>query len=212
MTSVILVPQGAEHGAVCAGSKSHLHPPQVIPIPVGSTAVELALAQLPMQDFTDVLVMGLCGSLSPLYEIGAIVVYQSCTNFSNQTKFCDRALTQRLQDRFQVSSVRALTSDRVICSATEKQTLGKTYQAEVVDMEGFAVLSSLQIPVAMIRVVSDDARHDLPDLSRTLDDEGNLQGLAMARAMVRAPIAATRLIRGSLKGLNTLRRIASLSH
>lgn len=209
MNSVILVPQGAEHRAVCAGLKSHRHPPEVIPIPAGITAVQRFLTQLPLKDFTDVLVMGLCGSLSPQYEIGTIVVYQSCRNLAGETKGCDRALTQRLQDQLQVSLVRALTSDRVICSTIEKQTLGKTYEAEVVDMEGFAVLSSLKIPVTMVRVVSDDARHDLPDLSGTIDTDGNLQAFPMAKAMMKAPIAATRLIRGSLKGLNGLRQITS---
>lgn len=209
MNSVILVPQGAEHRAVCAGLKSHKHPPRVIPIPVGVTAVQRFLAQSPLKDCTDVLVMGLCGSLSPEYEIGTIVVYQSCRNLAGETKECDRALTQRFQDQLQVSPVRALTSDRVICSAKEKQTLGKTYEAEVVDMEGFAVLSSLRIPVTMVRVVSDDARHNLPDLSDTIDPDGNLQAFPMAKAMMKQPIAATRLIRGSLRGLDVLRQITS---
>jgi hypothetical protein len=208
MVSVILVPQGAEHQAVCQGLKSHPHPPAVIPIPIGETAVMQCLQGFPIQEFDSVLVMGLCGSLSPEYKIGAITLYQDCVDFSGQILTCDRTLTQRLQNQFQVSSVRAFNSDRVICSAAEKRELGEKLNAKVVDMEAFAVLKSLDLPVAMLRVVSDDAQHDLPDLSGTIDANGNLKSGTFAIQMFKRPIAATRLIRGAIAGLNVLRELS----
>lgn len=209
MISVILVPQGAEHQAVCQGLKLHHHPPTVIPIPIGETAVKQCLNRLPIQQFDSVLVMGLCGSLSPEYEIGTVTLYQGCVDRSGQFRPCDRALTQRLQDHFQVSPLRALTSDRVLCSATEKRHLGQTFAADVVDMEGSAVLSTLNVPIAMLRVISDNAHHDLPDLTHTIDAHGSLKPAAFALQMLKRPIAATRLIRGSIAALRTLRHLAS---
>jgi hypothetical protein len=60
---------------------------------------------------------------------------------------------------------------------------------------------------AIVRVVSDDLAGNIPDLSRAFDDRGNLQPLALAAAFARQPIAAARLIRGSLIALDRLTRI-----
>ena len=108
--------------------------------------------------------------------------------------------------------VTALTSDRLIWSAQEKQNLGKQYQASVVDMEGFALLDALQsqnVRVAMLRVVSDNARDNIPNLQNVIDSQGKLQTIPMAIVMVQQPLAATRLITGSLKGLKILQQITA---
>ncbi|MBW4440595.1 MAG: phosphorylase [Plectolyngbya sp. WJT66-NPBG17] len=204
MVSVILVPQGAEYQAVYRGVQSRSNPPRVIPIPAGGAAVR-DLDHF--SDATEILVMGLCGSLAPQFEVSTIALYRACVDFSGKVKECDRDLTQRLQAQLQVSPVLGLTSDRVICSAIEKRDLGKTYCAEVVDMEGFAILSHLS--VAMLRVVSDDLQGDLPDLSGVIDSNGKIQTIPMAKAMIQKPIAASRLIRGSLSSLRTLRQLAA---
>ncbi|WP_293143397.1 hypothetical protein [Okeania sp. SIO3I5] len=102
------------------------------------------------------------------------------------------------------SLVRGLTSDRLIYKAEEKQLLEKNTGAEVVDMEGFAILNffaKLSVPVAMVRVISDDTRHDIPHLCSAITSSGNLQPLPLAIAMFRQPLAALQLIRGSLKVL-----------
>lgn len=204
MVSVILVPQGAEYQAVSQGIRAQINPPEVISIPAGAAAIrDLDRCS----DASDVLVMGLCGSLSPQFEVGTIALYHACANLSGQVRACDRALTDRLQNQFQVSPVLGLTSDRVICSVTEKRNLGESYKAAVVDMEGFAILE--QRSVAMLRVVSDDLSGDLPNLSTVIDSDGKIQALPMAIAMMKRPIAASRLIRGSLSGLRKLRELAS---
>lgn len=209
MTFTILVPQGAEHQAVCQGLKQSVHLPRVIPIPVGTQAVTQYLEHRSLQDSSSVLVMGLCGSLASQHRVGTIVLYQSCVDHSGQTRSCDSTLTQRLNQQLQVSPIRGFTSDRVVCSAMEKRDLGKTHNAEVVDMEGFAVLASLNLPVAIVRVVSDDAEHDLPDLTNAINSDGTLQPMKMAIAMSKRPIASVRLIRGSLTGLRVLRQISA---
>lgn len=205
MVSVILVPQGAEYQAVFQGIQAKVNPPEVVPIPAGEAVTRYLDDRF--SNAGEVLVMGLCGSLSPEFEVGTIALYQACVDFSGQMKMCDRAFTQRLAAQLQVSPVLGLTSDRVICSAIEKRDLGKTYGAAVVDMEGFAILSHLS--VAMLRVVSDDLQGDLPDLSRVIDSHGKIQTIPMAKAMIQRPIAAGRLIRGSLTGLRRLRQLTA---
>ncbi len=148
-----------------------------------------------------------------MLRVGDRVLYQSCQNASGTIWECDPTLTDQIQKRLEgISLVRAFTSDRMISFAHEKRQLGQIHQADVVDMEGAAILTILAqagVPVAMVRVVSDDIDHDLPDLSAAISPDGKLRSLPLALRMMRQPIAAVRLIRGSLKGLRTLEASAA---
>jgi hypothetical protein len=177
-------------------------------IPIGCSAVQRFLHSTDLQ-ISQVVVMGLCGSLSPRYGVGEVVLYQECMDGLGQVKECDRALTQRLQTCLNLTPVRALTSDRIIALASEKQALGKLHNADVVDMEGMAVMS-LSAAITMVRVVSDDVHEDVPDLTGAIDPDGKLRSLPLAIGLIRHPIKGFRLIRGSLIGLRSLRRVARL--
>lgn len=222
--AAILVPQGAEYKAVCRGlSRLTIATPLVLPIPVGPQPLTRHLERIEQAGLLShqqpqVLLMGLCGSLVPHYSIGGVVLYQHCIYGSNDSnplvQPCAPELTALLHDNLQerASLVKALTSDRVICSAAEKRHLGELYDAEVVDMEGFAaleVLSHAGVAVAMLRVVSDDCHHNLPDLSSALSPDGSLQSLPLAIGLIRQPIAAVRLIRGALRGLRVLQDVTT---
>ncbi|HEY9727086.1 MAG TPA: hypothetical protein V6D50_11625, partial [Chroococcales cyanobacterium] len=70
-------------------------------------------------------------------------------------------------------------------------------------------LSQVGAAVAMLRVVSDDCHHDIPDLSPALSADGSMRPLPMAIAFGRQPIAATRLITGALRGLRVLEDVTT---
>ena len=163
--------------------------------------------------------MGLCGSLTPRHSVGNIILCQNCVYLSDastqllQTDSNLELTTQVYQDlQGKADLVQVLTSDRLIWSAQEKHRLGQKYGAEAVDMEGYAALNLLGqagIAVAMLRVVSDDSKHDLPNLNSALSPDGMLQSLPLAIGMLRQPIAATRLIRGALQGLQMLQEVTT---
>jgi nucleoside phosphorylase len=160
-----------------------------------------------------VLMMGLCGSLRDRFQVGDVVLYDECI-YETKVQQCDRSFTAELYAHLQekVSLVKGLTSDRVVCSAIEKLQLGEISKADVVDMEGFAALEFFQqagVEVAMLRVVSDDSRHDIPDLTSAINSDGSLQPLPLAISMIRQPIAATRLIKGSLQALKVLEQVTA---
>jgi len=143
--------QGAEYRAVVQGLKHLKTPPQVIPLPIGVEPVTQFLKnwqRLPSfakARSSGIVVMGLCGSLTPKLRVGDRVFYQSCQNASGTIWDCDQALTERIQQSLQEgnSLVRAFTSDRILSSAHEKRQLGQLHQADVVDMEGTAILTTL---------------------------------------------------------------------
>lgn len=174
-------------------------------MPIGFFPVQRFLHATDLQ-ISRVVVMGLCGSLSPCYRVGDVVLYGECVDQLGQVKECDRALTQRLQSCLNTTLVRALTSDRIIASSIEKQALGKFHNADVVDMEGMAVMS-LNAAITMVRVVSDDVHHDVPDLTGAIDPDGRLRSLPLAIGLIRQPIKGFRLIRGSVMGLRSLQTV-----
>lgn len=215
----ILVPQGAEYKAVCRGLSGVTGSiPTVIAIPVGMKPLLKYLQQSQVNGQflapkSRVLIMGICGSLSDHYTVGDIVLYQDCV-YSGKRQECDRTFTAQLHSYIseEVSLVKSLTSDRMIWSASEKRHLGETLAADVVDMEGFTALeffNAAGVDVAMLRVVSDDCQHDIPDLTSAINSDGSLNPFPLAMGMLRQPLAATRLIRGSLKSLKVLEQLTN---
>jgi hypothetical protein len=218
-TSLILVPQGAEFKAVRRGIGQGADSFLMLPIPACPDPVRQRLKDLyqagKFVDQQTVLVMGLCGALQPQLSLGDVVLYQNCSFLSPLSSPpslpCDRPFTHTLQEKLgeRATLVNAVTSDRVISTVAEKRSLAS--HGEVVDMEGYAILeffSRLGIPVATLRVVSDDCHHNLPNLASAYGADGSLRPLSLGLGLVRQPIAASRLIRGSLRGLKVLQQIA----
>ncbi len=206
---LIFVPQGAEYKAVCRGLAGSMTKPEVVAIPIGVKPVSRYLQGRKFPG-KRVLLMGLGGSLSPQHQVGDVVVYESCLYIANNsqivTKNCDLQLTNFLQQKLAAKLVKGLTSDRLIYNATEKRELEQRYEVSVVDMEGYAVLNRFA-SVAIVRVISDNCHDNLPDLNWAINDEGKLEEIKMAIAFLRQPLAASRLIRGSLKSLKVLEEV-----
>ena len=206
----ILVPQGAEYRAVCRGLRDANVSLPVLPILVGALPLRHQLEIWKQEKgLEQILLMGLCGSLSPDCVMGDLVLYQSCTNQKKETYPCALDQMESLRSLQGIRQVQSLTTDRVISTASEKRQLRETYAAQVVDMEGAIVLQSLTasgISVAMLRVVSDGCDRNIPDLNGALKPDGSLDAFALALAFCKQPIAAAHLIRGSLRGLRTLQR------
>jgi purine-nucleoside phosphorylase len=222
--NTIVVPQGVEYQAVCRGlAKAKIKDKiQVIAIPLGVKQISQILAdyEVIISNSTNILIMGLCGSLSDAYAVGDSVVVRSCVDLDHHLVGLDAELTAAIQQKLakqskssiKIDLVAALTSDRIITQGREKLSLAQQYSASIVEMEGYSYVQELQrqgIAVAMMRVVSDDLRSDLPDLNPAVDDQGNLQTIPLAIALIKQPVAATRLIRGSLTGLKVLEEITA---
>lgn len=217
IVQTILVPQGAEYQAVCRGLRQAEATPTVIPIPMGVEPVKQFLATQQGLKGTSILVMGLCGSLRPLYQIGDCVLYDSALTLATgevKSWACSTQLSDRLQSRLPtpLRRVKAWTSDQFVHLAPAKRHLANTYSTEVVDMEATAILEILVgggSEITMLRVVSDDCNHDLPDLSSVISSVGTLMPRPLAMTMLRYPLGSFRLFRGSLIGLRVLREVTA---
>jgi hypothetical protein len=207
---LILVPQGVEYKAVCWGlERAGLKLP-VLPIPLGRMAVTQYLQGKNWQEkYPRVLVMGVCGSLSPDYGVGKALLIGNCY-YQGEVKEFDRCLTNNLYNYFQgeLPIVRGVTSDRLICSVEEKTNLAEKTSAQAVEMEAIAILEAFP-QVAMVRVVSDEWNQAMPNLNSAISSTGTIQTFALILAFLRQPIAALRLICGSLRAIKKLELIAA---
>lgn len=222
---LILVPQGQEFAAIQAGCRAANLPSDFIQaLPVGPVPVcqflqawqPALLLDRPLK----VLVMGLCGALTSDQVVGDIVLYETCLDGTHSDApvswGCDPGLNVDILKSLAglkqpVAKVTAVTTDRVVFRAKDKAALARKTPAQVVDMEGVVLLQELQqrgMAVAMLRVVSDGCAHDLPDLSAAFSSQGDLLPLPLAIGMLQNPLAALRLIRGSLAGLTVLKLVA----
>lgn len=219
--SAIFVPRGAEFKAVERGLRrsGSLDTVLLCATPMGPQPMQQFLKQWLqterkcLSSSPSVLLVGLCGSLTSRLCVGDRILYQSCidgrVSQSVPPLICDVSLLKTLQERLNpsVMEVTGLMCDRLVHLAAQKATLAQRFNAEVVDMEGYAFLAALQatdIAVGMLRVVSDDAQHDVPDLAAAMTETGELKPLALASSMIRQPRRAMRLIQGSLTGLKQL--------
>ena len=211
MTILILVPQGIEFKAVMDGlNKSQSRPIlQVLAVPAGP-AVKGFLKQESdrLHGVTKVIVLGLCGALTNDGVVGQIGCYETCCDRSGNEYQCDD-----LDIRYKFLDWNAVTIDNVITKATDKQRLNAETNCDVVDMESIWILEFMRqrgIGVTVIRVISDAVVGDLPDLSQVFDLSGKLKPIELIRAFILRPIAALRLIRGSIIGLKQLTRCTTM--
>lgn len=212
----ILVPAGAEYQAVVRGLKAVRQAPQVIPVPAGPAAFRVFLESWAdrsrLQD-QGILLIGLGGSLSPQHRVGDGLLLEQVWDAGgdcSQSYPCDRILIQSLAQRLGVPVGTGVTCDRVITTVTEKRELGDRYQAAVVDMESAVLLEIMpQAKIAILRIISDDCSHNLPDIGGAIGPEGNLRPGVLALSFLKKPRAAAIFIRGSLQGLKTLEQIVS---
>jgi nucleoside phosphorylase len=199
----ILVPRGAESAAVRRGTLSG--------IPVFSCAAGEAAGRA-LDRFEPgalVAMMGLCGALDPSLAVGSAVVYE---RLAAPVTYTFDASSERLAALLRSRLVAGAAVPRVLGSVAAKAELFAASGAAACDMESAAFVRALEergVRGVVIRVVSDDARHELPDLTDAYDADGALRPLALASAFVREPARSLRFVRGALAGLGELERIAA---
>ncbi|MGB3201625.1 MAG: hypothetical protein WBA99_12020 [Nodosilinea sp.] len=214
---VILVPAGAEYQAVMGGLKRVAAAPPVVPVPAGPVAFRAFLETWEYRSRLvdqEVLLLGLGGSLSPEHRVGDAVllerVWRDVGGDGGEAYGCDRALTEALAQRLRIPAGTGVTRDCVVTTVAEKRRLGDRYRADVVDMESAVLLETMpQAKIAILRVISDDCSHDLPDISDAIGPDGRLRADILARRFLNRPIAALNFISNSLQGLTALKQVSS---
>ena len=181
------------------------------------------------------IVVGLAGGLDPKLRAGDAVLYDLCydaraLDFTRRERPAhdemayiagDQTLSAFLFEalsRSGHSPVRAsvrtvvqapgITVSRIITDAKEKLALRVNYGAAAVDMEtyeAFAACAPLDLPAAALRVISDEAGHNLPDFNRAYDADGRMLGWRMVATMIARPFVSIRFLLTIRRALQSLR-------
>jgi hypothetical protein len=216
---LVFVPAGFEFRTVQKALLNSKVPSAVVrSIPIGPKALSAHLHHLVATDSfprpaSRILLMGLGGGLNEDLHVGDAVLIQQCGEVDDNRhvhwQVCDDTLDPAIAPGvFSVSSGRLISTDHVVSTISEKTYLSSHYRADVVDMEGFTalhILSEAGHLVSILRVVSDDCHHELPDFSAIVSPTGSLLPLKLVFAFLMRPLAALHLITGSLQGLKSLR-------
>ena len=219
---IILVPAGFEHLIVraCASICLTLLPsPVVLSIPMGPVASANYLRKMIesgsfSKPASNILLIGLAGGLSPDLHAGDKVLIEACASYHQLDQLsarwlsCDHSLFKFLIKSLPaVTSGRLITTDSVVCESKDKLNLWRHSGADVVDMEGFIALKLLSESghhVSILRVISDDSHHDLPDIESVVSASGSLALLPLVLSFLRRPRVSIRFIGASLTGLFSL--------
>jgi adenosylhomocysteine nucleosidase len=107
---------------------------------------------------------------------------------------------------------RLLLVDHVVTATREKHELRRAYQADVIDMETFAVAAFARdrnLPFVSLRVVSDDARSELPpEIGRLLNASGGYRVGAALRAIWHRPSSVKDFWTLHAQGMESADRLA----
>ena len=208
---VIMVPAGAEYKAVKRALSRIKQAPELVAIPAGPQAAKKFVAGWAKQHSTEggLLLIGLGGSLSADYGVGeGVLMKQIWSGFEENESTvveCDHGLTAQIAARIGVAIGVGVSCDRIITTAKEKRELGDRYSANIVDMESFSVIQTLPTyKVAILRVISDDCQHDLPNIADAIGPDGSLRPILLTIRFISQPFAAIRFVKSGLKGLKAL--------
>lgn len=135
---------------------------------------------------------GFAGALDPDLNRNDLVVPRSVADLSGETIEIDGDLTGDAPVIRRVGKL--LLVDRVITESAEKSRLRHEHGADLIDMETFGVAVAARdrgVPFVSLRVVSDDARSELPpEVARLLNASGSRLVGAALRAIWERPSAA----------------------
>lgn len=203
MNLVFVVPRGAEAAAVVRAQQRV----RTVTVGAGAAATTTLPAFVPDEQ---VIVLGLCGALRER-TVGDVVLYREVAGAS-ATVLPDPRLADALAAALpHAHAVRACGADHVVTRRAEREQYADRFAADVVDMEcaGLAeVLAKQHVRFAMVRVVSDDARRDLPALDGVIRADGRLDTVRLLTAFVRDPRSAFAFARDAQRALGILGRTA----
>ncbi|OJU09256.1 MAG: hypothetical protein BGN85_04960 [Alphaproteobacteria bacterium 64-11] len=179
-------------------------------------------------DIRGVISIGLGGGLSPLLKVGDVVIAEAISfdgplGQGSKVWDCDETwrvrLMSRLYSHYQAHAHQGViaASDAVLQDTEAKAGLHTRTGALAVDMESHIAArfaASRGLPLAALRVISDDARHTLPPAALVaMQPDGSISIARVLWSLVKKPQQLPALIRtgrGSSKAFKELLRCRDL--
>ena len=162
-----------------------------------------------------VLVIGTCGSLSPLLSENTLVMYSECLSedpgkpaqrCSSQLNDCFARVLQ--SNGLACQQISGLTSSRVATRREDRLAFARL-GALSIDMESYeiiAVANRLRIPAAVLRVISDSLDRKMPDFDRALKPDGDFDGIKALGIATASPVRTIKMLAASRRAIGHLQK------
>lgn len=145
---------------------------------------------------TGLISFGVCGALAADLGVGAVIVGETVTAPDGRTYACGPPAMQRLAATG-AKPTRIAGSDHVAADPASKQALAE--RGDAVDMESHVAARAAAahgLPLAVLRVVSDAAGHDLPPAAIAgMRADGGVDVCAVLMGLAREPRQLPALVR-----------------
>jgi adenosylhomocysteine nucleosidase len=211
VSGAILVATGTKREAAT------LTQPRFLVIPGGGDAAALeAKLRAAAPGARGVISFGFAGALDESLKLGDWVIGERVSGRREDS--CDPAWSRALAAQIPGARIGACYADgRLISDALEKRALGERFGVLAADMESHIaaqVAADFALPFAIVRCISDEARHILPPaIAHAMRPDGGVDGWAMFRSVLREPqqlpdLAQT--IGGFMRAMAALKQGAAL--
>ncbi len=187
--------------------------PGFLIIPGGGDSIGLrAKLTEAAEDARGIMSFGFAGALDDTLCLGDWVIGNRLAGSIKTT--CDPAWAAALAVQLPGARIGTIYADgRLISSVPEKLALGEQHSAVAVDMESHIaaeVSAERGLPFAIVRCISDEARHVLPPaITVAMLPDGSVNGGAMLASILTQPgqlPALVTTIRGFLRAMAALKR------
>ena len=150
-------------------------------------------------DIEGVISFGLAGGLSPLVKVGEGVIADQVIFGSEQWRCDERWRVALAAKMIGAHQGPIAASETILENATRKAALFATTGALAVDMESAAAArfaAARKLPFAVLRVISDDARHVMPPAALVaMNPDGGIAVGRVLASLLRHPLQIPSLIR-----------------
>ena len=171
---------------------------------IGPLRARLAAQQMLVDGASALLSIGFAGALRAPFKVGDLLVPQTVLDDEGRQYFVAHDLFATITSRlsrsdFDIRDCTLLSTRKIINSASEKSVLAARFGADAVDMESAAIAAvaqQAQIPFAVVRVVSDGARQNIPyAVNGAIDCQGRVIAARLGVAMMARPWELIGLLR-----------------
>ena len=185
---------------------------------MGAARAEAAARAAVAEGASALVSWGVAAALAPRWAAGDLLLADQLIGHDGTPYPIDRewraAVVAGLGPTTAAASATLVESPEVVADVAAKRALHAQTGADALDMESAAiarVAAEHGLPFLAVRVVLDDANTGLPAAARVaMDEAGRLQPAALARGLIRKPLALHRQLRG-MKQLAVAYRAARIT-
>ena len=157
--------------------------------------------------------LGTCGSLHSEFRVGEEALIFEITDEQGAMISCASKLFENVQETLQIKRARLVSTNRVVVTRSQRETLCLKTGAQLVDMETASIAEECmkaQLPFVVVRTVLDDLQTEILDFNLFIDEQGQLKKAELTAHFKDNPVLHQRFQQGREKAAAALFQVTPL--